>query len=281
MTTAPKTTYDVYVIEYARSKDQPVASLLLGVYDRGVVDLPFSFVLARNAERTVLIDTGFMREGNGAQMAEDFAVVEWVSPLDRLAALGVRPEDVTDIVLTHAHYDHMGSIDQFPNAHLYIQKKELLQWIEAMALPERFGFLTIALDADDVHEALRAAEGHRLTLLDGDRRDVLPGIHVVLGADSHTFGSQYVIVETEARGPVVVAGDCAYSYANLTGLDDHGRYIPLGFGVGSHYQSLLVLDRMMQEVDGDLSRIIVLHDAERWERFTMEREDDGFRIARV
>ncbi|MDF1523697.1 MAG: MBL fold metallo-hydrolase, partial [Trueperaceae bacterium] len=142
MTTTPKATYDVHVIEYARSKDQPVASLLLGVYDRGTVDLPFSFVLARNAERTVLIDTGFMREGNGAQMAEDFAVVEWVSPLERLAALGVRPEDVTDIVLTHAHYDHMGSIDQFPNAHLYIQKKELLQWIEAMALPERFGFLT-------------------------------------------------------------------------------------------------------------------------------------------
>ncbi|MDF1522087.1 MAG: hypothetical protein P1P87_04625, partial [Trueperaceae bacterium] len=137
------------------------------------------------------------------------------------------------------------------------------------------------LDADDVHEALRAAEGHRLTLLDGDRRDVLPGIHVVLGADSHTFGSQYVIVETTVRGPVVVAGDCAYSYANLTGLDGNGRYIPLGFGVGSHYQSLMVLDRMMQEVDGDLSRIIVLHDFERWERFPVEREDDGFRIARV
>lgn len=281
MTNAPNATYDVYVIEYARSKDQPVASLLLGVYDRGTVDLPFSFVLARNAERTVLIDTGFMREGNGARMADEFAVVEWVSPLERLAALGVQPEDVTDIVLTHAHYDHMGSIDQFPNAHLYIQKKELLQWIEAMALPERFGFLTVALDADDVHEALRAAEDHRLTLLDGDRRDVLPGIHVVLGADSHTFGSQYVVVETDVRGPVVVAGDCAYSYANLTGLDGNGRYIPLGFGVGSHYQSLLVIDRMMQEVHGDLSRIIVLHDFERWERFPVEREDDGFRIARV
>ncbi len=281
MTTRAGTTYDVYVIEYARSKDQPVASLLLGVYDRGVVDLPFSFVVARNADRTVLIDTGFMRDGTGEAMAQKFGIAEWVSPLDRLAALGIAPEDVTDIVLTHAHYDHMGSIDRFPNAHLYIQKRELLQWIEAMALPERFGFLTVALDSEDVHEALRAAEDHRLTLLDGDRRDVLPGIHVVLGADSHTFGSQYVVVETATRGPVVIAGDCAYSYANLTGLDGNGRYIPLGFGVGSHYQSLIVIDRMMQEVDGDLGRIVVLHDFERWERFSVEREDEGFRIAHV
>ena len=274
-------TYDVFVIEYARSKDQPVASLLLGVYDRGTVDLPFSFVLAKNAHRTVLIDTGFMREGNGEVMAETFGIAEWISPLAQLERLGVRAEDVTDIVLTHAHYDHMGSIEQFPNAHLYIQKSELLRWIEAMALPARFGFLTAALDSEDIHSALEAADEHRLTLLDGDREDVLPGIDVVLGADSHTFGSQYVVVDTAGRGRVVVAGDCAYSYANLTGLDGSGVYIPLGFGVGSHYQSLMVLDRMMAEVDGDLSRIIVLHDFERWERFRVVGDDDGFRIART
>lgn len=280
MTEATKQ-YELYVIEYARSKDQPVASLLLGVYDRGTVDLPFSFVLARNSERTVLIDTGFMREGNGEVMAKKFGIPDWISPLDQLASLGVRPEDVTDIVLTHAHYDHMGSIEQFPNAHLYIQKSELLRWIEAMALPARFGFLTAALDSDDIHTALEAADENRLTLLEGDQNDVLPGIDVVLGADSHTFGSQYVVVDTAERGRVVVAGDCAYSYANLTGLDNSGVYIPLGFGVGSHYESLMVLDKMMAEVDGDLSRIVVLHDFERWERFNSVSEDNGFRIARA
>ena len=100
--TETSTPYELFVIEYARSKDQPVASLLLGVYDRGTVDLPFSFVLARNTDRTVLIDTGFMREGNGEIMAKKFGIPDWISPLDQLASLGVRPEDVTDIVLTHA-----------------------------------------------------------------------------------------------------------------------------------------------------------------------------------
>lgn len=273
--------YEVFIIEYARSKDQPVASLLLGVYDRGSVDLPFSFVLARNDQRTILIDTGFMREGSGEVMAEKFGIAAWVSPLHLLATLGVAPEHITDIVLTHAHYDHMGSIEQFPNAHLYIQKRELLQWVEAMALPARFAFLTAALNVDDVHELLNAAVEHRVTLLEGDTRDVLPGVHVVLGADSHTFGSQYVRVTTKERGEVIVAGDCAYSYANFTGLDGSGTYIPLGFGVGSHYESLKTIDRMMQDVDGDLSRIIVLHDFERWARFVNVAEVEGFKIARV
>ncbi len=279
--TSPHTTYEVFIVEYARSKDQPVASLLLGVYDRGAVDLPFSFVVARNAERTVLIDTGFMREGSGEEMARKFNIHAWVSPLDQLRRLGIEARDVTDIVLTHAHYDHMGSIDKFPKARLYLQKRELLQWVEAMALPERFGFLTSALDVEDIHAALRAAEEHRLTLLDGDRRDLLAGIHVVLGADSHTFGSQYVVIDTDARGPVVIAGDCAYSYANFTGMDGNGMYIPLGFGVGSHVESLKVIDRMMEEVNGDLDRIVVLHDFERWQKFRCLREDDGFRIAQV
>ncbi len=55
----------VHVLEYARSKDQPLASLIQGTLADGVVDLPFSFVLARNGVKTVLVDTGFMREGEG------------------------------------------------------------------------------------------------------------------------------------------------------------------------------------------------------------------------
>ncbi len=274
-------TYEVFIIEYARSRNQPVASLLLGVYDQGDVDLPFSFVLAKNDQRVVLIDTGFMREGRGEAMAEKFAIAEWVSPLRLLATLGVTPEQVTDIVLTHAHYDHMGSIEQFSNAHIYLQKRELLQWVEVMALPKQFGFLTAALDPDDIHEVLRAATAHRVTLLAGDQDNVLPGIHVVLGADSHTFGSQYVRVNTRERGEVIVAGDCAYSYANFTGLNGRETYIPLGFGVGSHYESLKVIDRMMQDVDGDLSRVIVLHDFERWTRFLEVAQVEGFKIAKV
>jgi len=80
-------------------------------------------------------------------MAKKFGIEQWISPIRMLDRLGVAAEDVTDIVLTHAHYDHMGSIDKFPNAQILIQKREILSWVEAMAMPQQFGFLTKALDA--------------------------------------------------------------------------------------------------------------------------------------
>lgn len=132
----------LFVIEYARSHNQPVASLLMGAYDEGVMDLPFAFVLAQRGDLNVLIDTGFMNKGGGAEMARRFSIPHWISPVRMLDELGVGAESVSHIVLSHAHYDHIGSIDQFPKAHIYMQKEELMTWIEALALPPRFEVLT-------------------------------------------------------------------------------------------------------------------------------------------
>ena len=178
-----------------------MASLVHGAHDEGVVDLPFSFVLARRAGRIVLVDTGFMNEGSGAEMS----VQASASPTgSRRCACwpswASAPEAVTDIVLSHAHFDHMGSIGKFPNAQIHIQKREILSWIEAMALPPRFGFLTQIINPDDLRRAFDASVEHRLNLIDGDRDDVLPGLHVRLG-EGHTLGQQFVILETAARPP--------------------------------------------------------------------------------
>jgi glyoxylase-like metal-dependent hydrolase (beta-lactamase superfamily II) len=120
--------WDVYVIEFARSKDQLVAGLVHGAHDGGVIDLPFSFILARSSDKIALIDSGFMRGGQGEAMAVKFGIPQWISPLKMLEAMDVAPEAVTDIVLSHAHFDHMGSIGKFPNAMLHIQKQEILSW---------------------------------------------------------------------------------------------------------------------------------------------------------
>ncbi len=81
MTTTDGAGWTVHVLEYARSKDQPLASLIQGTLADGVVDLPFSFVLARGGGATVLIDTGFMREGGGEVMSVKFGIPSWISPL--------------------------------------------------------------------------------------------------------------------------------------------------------------------------------------------------------
>lgn len=196
-----------------------------------------------------------------------------------LAELGVAADAVTDIVLTHAHFDHMGSISQFPRAQIYIQKSELLSWYEALALPRQFGYLTAIVDPDNIRQALEASIEHRVTLVDGDRDNALPGLHLRLGS-GHTIGHQFVIVET-ARGRVVISGDCVYSARQITGLRNDGVYAPLNNATGNVWEQLKTIDRLNAEIEGDLGRLIVLHDSNRWEGLPIVKEVEGYRIVKA
>jgi glyoxylase-like metal-dependent hydrolase (beta-lactamase superfamily II) len=187
--------WEVHIIEFARSKDQPLIDLINGAPPLEVLDLPFGFVLAKNGERNVLIDTGFLNDGSGSDFSRKFGIPYWISPLRMLEELGVQADDVTDIVLSHAHFDHMGSISAFTKARIFIQKREWLSWNEAMALPPQYGFLTAIINPDNMRSAFDAAVEHHLMLVDGDRDNILPGIHVRLG-EGYTLGQQFVIVET-------------------------------------------------------------------------------------
>ena len=155
--------WDVYVMEFARSKDQPWVDLIAGMYQEGVMDLPFSFILARRGDRNVLIDTGFMQDEYSSGFSRNFGIPTWISPVRMLSEMNVGPDTIADIFITHAHFDHMGSIAEFPNAHVYIQKSELLSWYEAIALPKRFSYLTAIIDPDNLRTALGASIEHRVT----------------------------------------------------------------------------------------------------------------------
>ena len=271
--------WDVHVIEFARSKDQPLIDLVNGASPSKVLDLPFGFVLAQNAERNVLVDTGFLNEGSGAEFSKKFGIPYWISPVRMLEEMGIKADEVTDIVLSHAHFDHMGSISAFTKARIFIQKREWLSWNEAMALPPQYGFLTAIINPDDMRAAFDAAVEHRLVLVDGDRDDVVPGIHVRLG-EGHTLGQQFVLIET-ARGRLVAAGDCIYSTLNLTGHKHDGVYAPLNNGVGSIWKQLETMDRINEEISGDFSRLIMMHDNDRWAHLPVVKEVDGFRIVKA
>ena len=271
--------WEIYVIEFARSKNQPWVDLVNGMYDDGPTDLPFSFILVRRGDRNVLVDTGFMKDETGPNFSDKFGIPWWISPVRMLAELGLAPDDITDIIVSHAHFDHMGSIDQFPKARLYLQKQELLSWHEAMALPPQYGFLTAIIDPDDLRAAFDASVEHRLTLVDGDRDDLLPGIHVRLG-QGHTMGQQFVIVET-SRGRIVLSGDCVYSSRQLTGHKHDGVYQPLNNAVGSVWDQLKTIDRINTEIGGNLDQLIILHDSERWKGLPVVKEVEGFRIVKA
>jgi len=269
--------WDLFVLEYARSHQQPWVDLVSGMYEDGRVDLPFSFMLARRQDRNVLIDTGFMQDERS--FSRKFGIPNWISPVRMLSEIGVAAEAVTDIVITHAHFDHMGSIGEFPNARIVIQKSELLSWYEAIALPPRFGYLTAIIDPDNLRTALEASIEHRVTLVDGDKDDVLPGIHVRI-ASGHTIGQQFVIVET-ARGRLVVSGDCVYSRRQITGRNNDGVYMPLNNATGSFWDQLKTLDKLNDEIGGDQQKLVILHDVDRWAGLPVVKEVEGYKIVKA
>ena len=91
--------------------------------------MPFSFIYAERGDSRVLVDTGFMQEHLGG-LSRKFNIPTWISPLRLLAEIKVHPDAIDAIFVTHAHFDHMGSIAEFPKSRIYIQKSELLSWYE-------------------------------------------------------------------------------------------------------------------------------------------------------
>lgn len=270
--------WDVYVLEFATTIHDRWVNLVNGFDPDATMNLPFSFILARQGEHNVLVDTGFLQD-DGSNYDIKHGIPRWISPLRMLAEAGVAPEQVTDIVITHAHFDHMGSIGKFPNATIHIQKQELLSWYEAFALPRQYGHLTKLIDPDNMRQALEASIEHRVNLVDGDRDNVLPGIHVRFGS-GHTLGQQFAIIES-ARGRLVISGDCLYTSVQLTGHNHDGMYVPLNNAFGSVWDQLRTLDKLNAELAGDLSRLVILHDTERWTGLPVVKEIEGFRIVKA
>lgn len=271
--------WDLYVIEYARSKEQPWVDLISGMHKDGVVDLPFSFMLAIKGDRKVLIDTGFMQDEHSSGFSLKFGIPYWISPVKMLGELSVKPEEITDIVVTHAHFDHMGSVGQYPNANLFIQKSELLAWYEFIALPKRFGYMTAIIDPDNLRTALEASIEHRVTLVDGDKDNILPGIHARLGP-GHTPGHQFIIVET-GRGKLVISGDCVYSRRQILGLENDGVYAPLNNATGDVWDQLKTIDKLNDAIGGNQKQLVLIHDPDRWEGLPVVTEIEGYKIVKA
>jgi glyoxylase-like metal-dependent hydrolase (beta-lactamase superfamily II) len=153
-----------------------------------------------------LVDSGFHKE----QYFKQFNIKDFILPSEAIAPLGIKPEQVTDIFLSHMHWDHAGGIDLFPAARVWVQKEEY-EYYTGVAWESRGTHGGI--DPDDVVEIVRRNTQGRVTLVRGDDEVSISGIGFHIGG-KHTWQSQYVTVET-TKGTVVLASDNAYLYENV------------------------------------------------------------------
>jgi glyoxylase-like metal-dependent hydrolase (beta-lactamase superfamily II) len=154
--------------------------------------------------RVFLVDTGFTAE-TAARRKRQFLRC----PIESLRLLGIEPESITDVVLTHLHYDHVGNFHKLPNARFHLQERELAF---ATGRHMRYPYFGHGFEVEDVVGMVRLNFKRRLELYDGDT-ELVPGVTLHL-APGHTAGLQAVRVRT-SRGNVVLASDASHFYENL------------------------------------------------------------------
>jgi N-acyl homoserine lactone hydrolase len=281
------TQYSIWVLEYAYVAKYHVSGIVYGAHNQGYRKLPYCYVLIKGNGTVAMVDVGYNEKAVGAEMARRFNVEAWQSPTEILAQCDVTPEQVEHVFLTHAHFDHMGNTDAFPNAKFYIQEKEVAKWVWAMSLDQRFRWLNLATDPYDVLRVVDLARQGRLVCLDGDKDDVLPGIDCRAAFDTHTWGSMFVTVRNAGRGSAadnwVLAGDLVYSFENLVGQDPEAppQYVPVGLGVGSQTNLIFTTDQMVQEGGGDVKRVIPVHEEGLRDRFPSRINASGLRVTEL
>lgn len=199
--------YAVYAIRFATIQGFPKSALIAGADRNQRVDLAMAMWLLKGADgRIALVDTGFHRE----RYFRQFTVRDFVSPAQALSPLGVRPDQITDIILTHMHWDHAGGLDLFPKARVWVQKDAYDRYVgDAWQTARGHG----GIDPDDVLEIVKRNMDGLVTFVRGEDDSALSGIEFHIGG-KHTWGSQFVTVATRS-GPVVVASDSACFYENL------------------------------------------------------------------
>jgi glyoxylase-like metal-dependent hydrolase (beta-lactamase superfamily II) len=206
---APAPPYEVYAVRFATATGYPTRFLVAGADSTRRSDLAFTVWLIRGGGRTVLMDAGFYRQ----KFIDRWKPVSFARPSEALAALGVKPGDVTDIIVSHIHWDHVDGADLFPNARVWLQREEYEHYTN-----DTGAVLDRAIDPDDAKMLASLKAAGRIRLVPGDSTEIIPGITVFTGG-KHTFASEYAAVNASLAGgrtgTIVLASDNAYLYENL------------------------------------------------------------------
>ena len=206
---------EVYAIRYGRHEGRTEANNYIdGDLHNASDPLDFYVWAIKTARGTIVVDTGFdapMAKKRGRTLLKPVA--------EGLRAIGVAPEQVSDVIITHLHYDHAGNYELFPRARYHLQDCEM-DYATGRCMCN--ATLRKPFEADDVAAMVHKVFAERVTFHDGDGT-IAPGV-TVHRIGGHSKGLQCVRVDT-ARGAVVLASDASHLYGHL----EQRRVFPVVF----------------------------------------------------
>jgi glyoxylase-like metal-dependent hydrolase (beta-lactamase superfamily II) len=204
--------YEVYAIRLTPPKQNVPASMFSidAPIDASISAVFMIWLVRDGSGRNILVDAGFHADLEEAKQLE---LTDYIRPDSALLRLGVKAADITDIILTHPHWDHIDGIDLFPNAKIWIQKDDYNYFVgNAWQKDGR----TWGFNKRDVCKLVEQNLAGKLNFVDGDNHEIISGIKVYTGS-RHTYNSQYVLVKSGAD-KIIIASVNVYSYYNLEQL---------------------------------------------------------------
>lgn len=264
--------YHIYQMTYARDHHRRVHDnfVMRDMHD-GPMPVDFNIWILRNAERTILVDTGF-----GARAAAERGRPLLFEPVEGLARIGIASDSIHDIIITHLHFDHAGSIDRFEKARFHIQDDEM-QFATGRCMCDQF--VRRPFDVEDVVTLVRRNYEDRVVFHDGDD-EIFPGVSV-LRFPGHSAGLQAVRVMTP-RGPVILASDASHYWANILTARPFNLTIDVPDTLAS-YRKLIALggtpDRIIPGHDPKVRRLFPAVEVNGIELLALHAEPKPFQLS--
>jgi len=197
--------WQVHAIKYADRDNRTRAdSFLFDDNHDAPHPMDYFMWLLRRGDEVILVDTGY----DDVEAAARGRPIR-LDPVAALAPFGLRPEDISHVIVTHLHYDHAGGLHLFPNALLHMQAAEMAYATGPCMCHD---VLRMPFTAGHVCEAVKRLYSGKLHFYEGDG-EVAEGVtvHCIGG---HSRGLQAVRVRTQA-GWLVLASDAAHFYENI------------------------------------------------------------------
>jgi glyoxylase-like metal-dependent hydrolase (beta-lactamase superfamily II) len=196
--------YELYAIRYATREAKRAEHFIGGDTKDEPLNMDYVVWVAVGSAGAVLIDSGF-----SAEVARRRKRNFLRCPIESLALIGVDPQSVKNVILTHLHYDHAGNSDLLPNAEFHLQQHELNF---AVGPDIRYRYFSLGFEADDIAAMVKLNFAQRLRLYNGPFR-FAPGIELDV-APGHSAGLQFLRINTQ-RGWITLAGDVVSFFDNL------------------------------------------------------------------
>ncbi|MDC0738271.1 N-acyl homoserine lactonase family protein [Cognatishimia sp. SS12] len=197
--------WEIYAVKYAdRNARTRADSFIFDDNHDAPHAMDYFMWLLKNGTRTILVDTGYDHD-EAAKRGRPIRL----DPREALAPFDLTPEDITEVIVTHLHYDHAGGLALFLNAHIHLQAAEMAFATGPCMCHDT---LKAPFTAGHICEAVTRLYRGKLSFHDGDSQ-IAEGVtvHCIGG---HSRGLQCVRVRTQS-GWMVLASDAAHYYENF------------------------------------------------------------------